>query len=161
MNTNVEIHEKEFESILADANRTYESMGRKSEFLDDYYQINNQIDSINEILEGKLNQTLKSYLKKHNIITKMNYIFKKQNDIDFEDLQISYTKNKNEKKCEIVYKGKTYESIQPSLKECLKIILDEDHFLYPLLYILYSNKEKKSHLQEAVIINMLNHTINS
>lgn len=155
MNTNVEVLEKEFEILIEDAKNVYKKMERKKESLNDYYKIRDEVDRINELLGTSLKATLTYYLKKHNIITKMNFLFKEQNKIDFEDLILTYQKNKENKSCNIKYKGYEYDVIQPSLRECLNLILEEDHFLYPLLYIHYSNKEKKCHFQEAVIINML------
>lgn len=160
MNTNVEIFEKEFESLIEDSKILYSRMGKKNDSLNDYYQIKDEVDRINEILTFKLKDTLTYYLKKQNIITKMNYIFKEQGQIDFEQLQLTYQKDLNSKTCNISYNGKDYLVEQPSLKECLNLILEEEHFLYPLLYIYYSNKEMKSHFQEAVIINMLSKFIN-
>lgn len=157
MNTNIKILEEEFSSLIEDSKILCKKMEREKErkSLNEYYLINDGIEQINEALNGHMKETLTYYLKKHNIITKMNYMFKEQHKIDSRKLNLSYEKNKQEKLCNIEYDGENFQFIKPSLKDCLKLILDEKHFLFSLLYVFYSNKEKKYHFQESVILNML------
>ena len=162
MNTNIKVLEEEFSSLIEASTKTYELIktDKKSESLDDYYKVKNEVDKINELLDGHMKETLTYYLKKHNIFSKINYILKEQYKVDSSQLSLSYSKNKKEKTCDIEYKGESFQVIQPSLRECLNVLLEESHFMYPLLYVFYSNKEKKCHFQEAIIINMLSKKIN-
>lgn len=149
----LKIKEKDFLSLMDEADQIYSQMQKEKESLDSYYAIQNGIDKINKLLDNDLNDIFQSYLIKQNILCKMHFLSLNIKELEYRNILLEYTKDST-KYCTITYNDEKFKFKQPSLKNALLILLNEDDPLFSLLYIFYSNKERKHNLKETILLNM-------
>lgn len=149
----VKIKEKEFIKLMQEASSVFNGMNKKKESLDSFYKIQGEIDSINKKIDGEFSDIFQNFLIKNNIVSKINYLSSRIKNLEYKNLSIEYTKD-SEKFCTIHLNENVYRFKQPSLREALSALLGKEEPLYPLLYLFYSNKERKHNFKETILLNM-------